>query len=83
VVGQVGQVRKRRSPHDVCLQFTGKTDGKSGPNTYCDFCLGDEFENKKTSEPEELVSCSDCGHSGRYFAAVNSILFVAIVGENV
>ncbi|XP_064621408.1 zinc finger protein ubi-d4-like isoform X3 [Lineus longissimus] len=41
-----------------------KSNGKSGPNTYCDFCLGDELENKKTAEPEELVSCSDCGHSG-------------------
>ena len=31
---------------------------------YCDFCLGDETENKKTRLAEELVSCSDCGHSG-------------------
>ncbi|KAK6632442.1 hypothetical protein RUM44_007484 [Polyplax serrata] len=31
---------------------------------YCDFCLGDSSENKKTNAPEELVSCSDCGRSG-------------------
>lgn len=30
---------------------------------YCDFCLGDTKENKKTHKPEELVSCSDCGRS--------------------
>uniref|UniRef100_A0AAG5D9Z0 DPF1-3 N-terminal domain-containing protein n=1 Tax=Anopheles atroparvus TaxID=41427 RepID=A0AAG5D9Z0_ANOAO len=34
------------------------------PSPYCDFCLGDARENKKTLEPEELVSCSDCGRSG-------------------
>merc|ERR1711936_52924 len=33
-------------------------------NNYCDFCLGDATENKKTMEPEVLVSCSDCGRSG-------------------
>ncbi|XP_017065547.1 supporter of activation of yellow protein isoform X2 [Drosophila eugracilis] len=34
------------------------------PSPYCDFCLGDQQENKKTNLPEELVSCSDCGRSG-------------------
>ncbi|XP_038218636.1 zinc finger protein ubi-d4 [Zerene cesonia] len=34
------------------------------PSPYCDFCLGDDRENKKTGTPEELVSCSDCGRSG-------------------
>lgn len=38
--------------------------GGSLPSTYCDFCLGDSIENKKTRMPEELVSCSDCGRSG-------------------
>jgi len=33
-------------------------------NKYCDFCLGDADENKKTGLPEELVSCADCGRSG-------------------
>ncbi|EDO41238.1 predicted protein [Nematostella vectensis] len=34
------------------------------PNSYCDFCLGDVSENKKSGRPEELLSCSDCGRSG-------------------
>uniref|UniRef100_A0A1B0GPU3 PHD-type domain-containing protein n=2 Tax=Phlebotomus papatasi TaxID=29031 RepID=A0A1B0GPU3_PHLPP len=38
--------------------------GKVAPSPYCDFCLGDARENKKTGVPEELVSCSDCGRSG-------------------
>lgn len=38
--------------------------GRAIPSPYCDFCLGDARENKKTLEPEELVSCSDCGRSG-------------------
>ncbi|CRK94790.1 CLUMA_CG008284, isoform A [Clunio marinus] len=37
---------------------------RANPSTYCDFCLGDARENKKTGQPEELVSCSDCGRSG-------------------
>lgn len=38
--------------------------GKAVPSPYCDFCLGDSRENKKTNIPEDLVSCSDCGRSG-------------------
>ncbi|XP_026476875.1 zinc finger protein ubi-d4 isoform X1 [Ctenocephalides felis] len=38
--------------------------GKAAPSPYCDFCLGDQRENKKTGTAEELVSCSDCGRSG-------------------
>ncbi|CAD1474817.1 unnamed protein product, partial [Heterotrigona itama] len=42
-----------------------KKTGKSAqPSPYCDFCLGDARENKKTGGSEELVSCSDCGRSG-------------------
>ncbi|KAG5673916.1 hypothetical protein PVAND_003917 [Polypedilum vanderplanki] len=37
---------------------------RASPSPYCDFCLGDTKENKKTGIPEELVSCSDCGRSG-------------------
>ncbi|XP_041362515.1 zinc finger protein ubi-d4-like [Gigantopelta aegis] len=40
------------------------TEGKPELNNYCDFCLGDATDNKKTQQPEELVSCSDCGRSG-------------------
>ena len=31
---------------------------------YCDFCLGDAAENKKTNAPEALVACAECGRSG-------------------
>lgn len=34
------------------------------PSPYCDFCLGDAVSNKKSGQPEELLSCSDCGRSG-------------------
>jgi zinc finger protein ubi-d4 len=37
---------------------------RAQPSNYCDFCLGDAAENKKSGVPEELVSCSDCGRSG-------------------
>lgn len=43
-------------------------DGLALPNNYCDFCLGDSKINKKTGQPEELVSCSDCGRSGTPFS---------------
>ena len=39
-------------------------DGPVDPNNYCDFCLGDATENKKTGTQEELISCADCGRSG-------------------
>ncbi|XP_065660974.1 zinc finger protein ubi-d4 B isoform X1 [Hydra vulgaris] len=34
------------------------------PSLYCDFCLGNIDENKKSGSSEELISCSDCGRSG-------------------
>ncbi|KAJ1525843.1 hypothetical protein ONE63_009039 [Megalurothrips usitatus] len=37
---------------------------KANPSPYCDFCLGDASENKKSGVPEVLVSCADCGRSG-------------------
>ena len=40
-------------------------DGKIKPSAYCDFCLGDATENKKTMKPEEMVSCAECGRSGK------------------
>uniref|UniRef100_A0A8V0ZH70 Double PHD fingers 3 n=1 Tax=Gallus gallus TaxID=9031 RepID=A0A8V0ZH70_CHICK len=42
-------------------------DGVIIPNNYCDFCLGGSNMNKKSGRPEELVSCSDCGRSGRSY----------------
>lgn len=43
---------------------------KVSANNYCDFCLGDAAENKKTKVAEELVSCSDCGRSGKYLRCI-------------
>ncbi|XP_078515607.1 zinc finger protein DPF3 isoform X5 [Lissotriton helveticus] len=40
-------------------------DGVILPNDYCDFCLGDSSNNRKSGQPEELVSCSDCGRSAQ------------------
>ena len=40
-------------------------DGKIKPSAYCDFCLGDASENKKSGRPEEMVSCAECGRSGK------------------
>jgi len=37
---------------------------KTAPSGYCDFCLGDCENNKKTGEPEELIPCSECGRCG-------------------
>lgn len=37
---------------------------RAAPSAYCDFCLGDAVSNKKSGQPEELLSCSDCGRSG-------------------
>ncbi|KAL5286969.1 DPF2 family protein [Megaselia abdita] len=43
---------------------TNEHRDKADPSPYCDFCLGDARENRKTNTPEELVSCADCGRSG-------------------
>ena len=55
--------------HQGNHHHAGGMDGKKGkaaqPSPYCDFCLGDARENKKTGGSEELVSCSDCGRSGK------------------
>jgi zinc finger protein ubi-d4 len=42
----------------------GAKDKQSLSSGYCDFCLGDAAENKKTHRSEELVSCAECGRSG-------------------
>ncbi|CAB3402928.1 unnamed protein product [Caenorhabditis bovis] len=31
---------------------------------FCDLCLGSAFMNKNTKQPEDLVTCHDCGRSG-------------------
>ncbi|WAR25744.1 DPF1-like protein [Mya arenaria] len=48
----------------LALKLLRGEDGKVQNSNYCDFCLGDSDENKKTGESEQLVSCSDCGRSG-------------------
>lgn len=65
-----GPVQKAFAPRLIRLSrsaFPAKKgpDGLALPNNYCDFCLGDSKINKKTGQPEELVSCSDCGRSGK------------------
>lgn len=44
---------------------------KVSASPYCDFCLGDASENKKTGAPESLVSCADCGRSGESLQEVH------------
>lgn len=45
------------------MREQGMKNGRNSPQNYCDFCLGDSTENKKTGIPEALVSCSDCGRA--------------------
>ncbi|XP_063241709.1 zinc finger protein ubi-d4 B-like isoform X2 [Bacillus rossius redtenbacheri] len=52
-----------RRPPELLLPISDDKE-RAAPSPYCDFCLGDASENKKTGQPEELVSCSDCGRSG-------------------
>ena len=52
-------------------------DGKIKPSAYCDFCLGDSSMNKKTGEPEEMVSCAECGRAGKFLSKVENILKVS------
>ena len=40
------------------------TQAAAESSGYCDFCLGDADNNKKTGTAEELIGCSECGRSG-------------------
>ncbi|BES88753.1 zinc finger protein ubi-d4 [Nesidiocoris tenuis] len=51
------------SPEQVLVMEQNEKE-RAVPSPYCDFCLGDAVSNKKSGQPEELVSCSDCGRSG-------------------
>lgn len=53
--------------------------GPTQPSEYCDFCLGDASENKKTLQAEELVSCSDCGRSGENELITPSTEFINLL----
>uniref|UniRef100_H3APJ7 Double PHD fingers 2 n=1 Tax=Latimeria chalumnae TaxID=7897 RepID=H3APJ7_LATCH len=65
-----GEDKEDSEPPTPVSQKSEEKTAKKGPdgqvyaNNYCDFCLGDSKINKKTGQPEELVSCSDCGRSG-------------------
>ncbi|XP_064100468.1 zinc finger protein ubi-d4 B-like isoform X1 [Macrobrachium nipponense] len=52
------------SPTEHTPVEKGASKKKVSASPYCDFCLGDSSENKKTGSPESLVSCADCGRSG-------------------
>lgn len=81
-----GPMQKAFALQLICLSrsaFPAKKgpDGLALPNNYCDFCLGDSKINKKTGQPEELVSCSDCGRSGK--GGGKSILSTAGIAKNI
>lgn len=40
------------------------TNKSNKQNLFCDFCLGTAERNRRTRQPEELLSCSRCGSSG-------------------
>ena len=51
-------------------------NGKEGEHgKYCDFCLGDAKNNKKTGQSEYLVSCADCGRSGEFCCNIYFVVF--------
>ena len=58
--------REDARDEDAPLATPSKKEGKDRAMSlgYCDFCLGDSAQNKKTMKPEELVSCAECGRSG-------------------
>ena len=56
--------RDRENSRDMNMDEGASNSSGKGVNNYCDFCLGDELENKKSGMKEELVSCADCGRSG-------------------
>ena len=52
----------RTTDHLQTLTHWLQTQAES--SGYCDFCLGDADNNKKTGTAEELIGCSECGRSG-------------------
>lgn len=52
-----------QEPAMPILKMEQNEKARAKPSPYCDFCLGDTT-NKKSGQPEDLVSCSDCGRSG-------------------
>jgi len=61
--GMSTPAHKSSNPEEIEGQRSASGKPLASPSAYCDFCLGDSAENKKTRSAEELVSCSDCGRS--------------------
>ncbi len=66
--GQAAQLRNNKT-------MSGKDRAPS--LGYCDFCLGDRSENRKTKQAEDLVSCAECGRSGKVsdYSLLINVLF--------
>lgn len=47
------------------------------PIPICSFCLGTKEQNRD-KKPEELISCADCGNSGKELLKVHSTLNISI-----
>ena len=62
VAVQTVSVSVEQPPAD---HVTGAKRKGMPPSSYCDFCLGNTEVNKKSGSSEELISCADCGRSGR------------------
>lgn len=65
----------------LCSAAKKGPNGLALPNDYCDFCLGDSTLNQKTGQSEELVSCSDCGRSGRNVATSPTCSLTVVLGS--
>ncbi|KAJ4935106.1 hypothetical protein JOQ06_016642, partial [Pogonophryne albipinna] len=63
-INQTPEASSRRPSLCLPISHSAKKapDGSVIANGYCDFCLGG---SKKTGCPEDLISCADCGRSGR------------------
>ena len=53
---------------------------KFDASTVCGFCLGTADCNKD-GEEEELISCADCGNSGKVFLGFVGFLLVEYLGR--
>ena len=51
-------------------------------NPYCDFCLGDDVMNHKSGKHERMVSCTNCGRSGRIILYNGVCLFFCLITQD-
>jgi len=91
---QIAQ-EENNKPHQCMSEEVGKSQVEEGSfkegnsqqidkqkepkSLYCDFCLGTAEHNKKTGQPEEMVSCADCIRS----AHPTCLQFTAVMTANV